>query len=540
MKRFLFILLILFLFTGCSLFNLFGGGGGDEASTTVEVQNDGDVFLVKLNVSSKTVKGSDTGYVSGTYPRSAVSEAADYDTDRFIRDLNRNANKALEDYLADGSRSADRAAAKASGFREKDFKATEKFWSYVNKETKTDWRGNKYEVNIPDQIDAKNIFEGDHCLVYADTRLSDSLDNECNLIGQKFEQIYSKETGIIGDPLYYTYNSDFYVPCNQKIVILVSDLFGDATPNQSSGTVGYFYNGDLYKQSFLDNNLNTGLNQTNPDYIHSNGCEIFYIDSQFLKDETNKVYSTLVHEFNHMINYVVKTLNHMTNETSAKAISTYTSDMWFTEMLSMTTEDMFQQELGLSDNDSPKARLPFFGMGYYYGFKNWDDDDIDSAFIYANTYAFGAFLARNFGGVELIKEIAQNDYVNEEAITKALQKLMPNVTYKDEKTGLTKKIDFTYALRKFTMCIVNTSKNSAYTLNKDTVFKNGLGFKAVDIKNTISYQGKTYTVPFTFKPNQDGQVDIYPYGFTVHYVGHNLSSFTFNATNTSQLEYFVQ
>ena len=96
----------------------------------------------------------------------------------------------------------------------------------------------------------------------------------------------------------------------------------------------------------------------------------------------------------------------MNNSNSVNDIRTCAT--WFTEMLAMTTEDMFQKNLDILDQDSPKNRLPYFGLGYYYGFRSWDDTKIDPLMMYANTYAFGAFLARNFGGVDLIKNIAQN------------------------------------------------------------------------------------------------------------------------------------
>ena len=534
MKRFLFILLILPLFSGCFLFNSFGRDD-KEVSTTVEVQQPGDVFLVKLNVSDDIVKGEKTGYVSGT-SRSASVEDKEYDTDRFIRKLNSNTNKSLIDYISSGERSADRAATKASGWSDRTFGNTEEFWSFVSTQ-----KSGKSTINVPGKITANLKRENDYCYVYADNRLtSNEITEKCKALGDIFANCYLKETGILGNPQYYDYNSNFYVPCNQKIVILVSDLFGDATENQVKGTVGYFYSGDLLKQSFLDRIQNTGLNENSIYYTHSNGCEIFYIDSQFLLERENSVYSTLVHEFNHMINYVVKTLKKMLNESDYNKIFTdFGCEEWFTDMLAMTTEDMFQNFLGISDADSPKARLPYFGLCYNYGFKSWDDDNVEDLIMYANTYAFGAFLARNFGGVNLIKEIAQNDYVNEMAITKALQAIDPNTTYKDEKTGITKHIDFKYALRKFTLCVVNTDRDDVYSLNRSTAFKDGLGFKAIDIVSKITYDGTQYQVPVTFKANQDGQLDIYPTGFTVHYVGHNLSSFTFCTTNMDDLEYYV-
>jgi len=329
------------------------------------------------------------------------------------------------------------------------------------------------------------------------------------------------------------------VPCNEKIIILVSDLFGDANEKQESGTVGYFYQGDLYNQSYLDANKGLFSSQLN-----SNQCEMFYIDALFLTKRPQTVYSTLVHEFNHMINFVVKTVNYVT-ENPGKRIRT--CDTWFTEMLSMTTEDMFQQYLELDDQHSPKARLPYFNMYYNFGFKSWDSDNKDLQIVmYANTYAFGAFLARNFGGVNLIKEIAQNEYINEEAITRALKKCYSN------------EIDYEYALKKFSMCLFNTDKPTAELLAKtgeyqyfsfyrgtDVQDKSGLGFTPIDIMNIIcDVQNENGEIvkqkiePIFYSYN-DRSVDIWPSGFTVHYIGTNITGFDVYMSNRKGIEYYL-
>ena len=173
-------------------------------------------------------------------------------------------------------------------------------------------------------------------------------------LGQKFDSCYELETQVLGNPFYSSYSSKYFVPCNEKIIILVSDLFGDASVSQSGGTVGYFYQGDVINQTYLD--------KASPD-AHSNKCEMFYIDALFLTQQPKTVYSTLVHEFNHMINYIIKTVNYASSHESQ---GLRTCDTWFTEMLSMTTEDMFQQYLGIEDKYSPKARLPYFNMLYKF------------------------------------------------------------------------------------------------------------------------------------------------------------------------------
>ena len=50
-------------------------------------------------------------------------------------------------------------------------------------------------------------------------------------------------------------------------------------------------------------------------------------------------------------------------------------------------------------------------------------------FNYSFWFAFGAYLMRNFGGVELLSKMTFNDVVNIESITLALNDLYPGLTY---------------------------------------------------------------------------------------------------------------
>ncbi len=61
---------------------------------------------------------------------------------------------------------------------------------------------------------------------------------------------------------------------------------------------------------------------------------------------------------------------------------------WYTEMLSMITEDFLMEDLNTEYKDSPQKRLELFIMaGHKYGFGNWTQiyHDIES-FNYANVY----------------------------------------------------------------------------------------------------------------------------------------------------------
>jgi len=120
--------------------------------------------------------------------------------------------------------------------------------------------------------------------------------------------------------------------------------------------------------------------------------------------------TTLFHEFQHMINY---------NQKNYGSVET-----WYNEMLSMLAEDMFATGLGVSEDDAPwGARLPAFNSYYFIsGIDEYRDDDL-TVYSYSTAYTFGAWLAREFGGPELVSLISQNEYTGMDSIRNAIYEL---------------------------------------------------------------------------------------------------------------------
>lgn len=557
-----------FGFSSCELLtDILGGGSQEEAFTkkvidSSNIKPNTDVYLVKLNTSNELITAKKTGYARSV--EEFTTESNINDTDMFIRDLNRQINENIKKITTNGS-------ARSIGNAGSDWAVVGKVKTYTTNDSEQFYSFTRTEVNsitkttknISEEITGKCKYVGKHCYIFADTRNNELSEKGINLsntdyydLGVKFDSCYELETKINGNPFYTDYNTTCFVPCNEKIIILVSDLFGDAVENQQNGTVGYFYQGDVYNTTYFKNTYGSSLN--------TNECEMFYIDAAFLYNNQDTVYSTLVHEFNHMINYVIKTVNYKT-KTNAWQIP----ETWYTEMLSMTTEDMFQSYLKIKDENSPKGRLPNFNFNYNYGFKrwdysesNWDDNQkqLYNSIMYANTYAFGAYLVRNFGGIELLKEMAQNDYVDETSITMALRKCNPNYTYEykdDVGKKITKKIDFYHVLSTFHKCLFNTSvptakqesltgENKYITLNRgvDMNRTDGLEFTPINLINIPYkyYKDKVWYSDLS-SPKIDYQkeqaVDLGSYGFSVHYIGYNIDEFTLYASTNKELEYYL-
>ena len=234
-------------------------------------------------------------------------------------------------------------------------------------------------------------------------------------IAATFDKIYPVETAIFGyeyggDPgdTAHAGGMDGETPVN----ILIYDIDYDGAPAANEGrVVGFFYPKDEYIRNPQANNITA----------YSNESEIFYIDSWFTVNNVGVMYSTLVHEFQHMIGYNEKWIRNKQS-----------SNSWYTEMLSQVAEDMMSTDLeswlgSAYDvvSDGPIVyRMQYFTNGAYNtsGVTDWlpYPDVYDS---YASSYAFGAYLARNYGGVKLIKEIASNTSVDEASVSAALSAL---------------------------------------------------------------------------------------------------------------------
>lgn len=539
-----------------------------KTTVTVNTHTDGNVYLVKINTSStKTITASNTGKVESTKSRAAADELhalPQLHDDAFIRQQNQKIVDALAN--TNISRAADDEIDLfhiETGYSNVTYEIGDKRTFHTFSEGIEN--GNMLE-GISHEINATCYYVGEHCFVFGDdTELNNAKsenginlnydsyaedaqtsDNSFFKLGKEFDRCYDLETEIIGDPKYNKYRDGIFVPCNQKVIIFVSDLYGDATKEQKSGVVGLFVNGDLFNQEFLDNYVNitmTGKKKspTDTSYVHTNAAAMFYVDSNFLTNMETTVYTTLVHEFNHMINFIQKTLKYMNNDElpTVNDMANHMCDTWFTEMLAMTTEDMFCSFLNTKLEDSPMARLAIFDLYYHYGFRNWgaytvsENSQLDSIYIsYANTYAFGAFLARNYGGTDLIKEIATSQYVNEQAIDKALK--ARGSSYKE-------------ALANFALVIINTSApnqtqlaqtgdNYYYTLNRSAK-KTGeqLYFEPIQIYN-LRLEDYNYT-PAIYR--RGSSVDLGPNAFSVHYVGNNIKSFELTANTSSLMEYYL-
>ena len=311
-------------------------------------------------------------------------------------------------------------------------------------ETKRIYVDNNTNISTFVQKSATLRAVGTYCYVwvvddfYSSTAGENKVDSA---IAQKyadaFDKMYPMITNVFGkesDNIYYDSrwrNMEDYSSTGTKINIVVYDIGNDYSLSKEDkcGIVGYFYAKD-YIYNYSENG------------VTSNNGKYFYIDSGYANSNFDTTISTLAHEFQHMVNYNQK-----------KVLNNLTSGQWYNEMLSMLCEDMMQKHLGIDDEDSPKARTTVFNAYYYYsGISEYNSKN--QICSYATAFSFGSFIARNFGGAELVQKISKNSYVDNDSITNAVNSLNgTKYTYDD-------------LFEKYLLALFG---DSIYTHNKDAV-----------------------------------------------------------------------
>ncbi|MBR3646245.1 MAG: hypothetical protein IKN54_07475 [Lachnospiraceae bacterium] len=527
-------------FTGCLqlISSLLGNVSNNkyyekEKEQTYTVKDTGTVYFVKYNTSDDiAVKGAYTGYITGTKSRNEETDETE-EIDKSEESIISSFSKA-PDGLYNDNELINQMNAKFASFMNKPSSERSAYVpakpvvnnSYTRLGDTRSFYLLKYTYNSSGVVikqetvrkQGKCVKVSTHCNVWFvdQTSLVDENDLDFDSLAKKFDSIYEMQTKVFGENTYTT-SSDGFIPSSDKIQIVICDCMGDAKKEQSSGTFGYQAFADLLTNEYIEY-LQTLKDGDNWKGVYSNEDQIIYIDSLFYSYKGKKtagnpngyynaqdtIFSTIPHEFNHLLNNIQKYIKNDTDEMAT----------WYTEMLSLITEDLFMDSLGINESESARGRLPYFDNYYNYGFTTWLQGN-DVFISYANAFAYGAFLCRNYGGEKLIKEIATNDAVNEASITKALAACGYKETFED-------------TVKDFANVIINTSY-SGKTLNKSgSTTTGGLSLSAIDLN--IDLKDSTGKVVKSYSPKiyaKDDMPNLYPTGFSVHKVGTNLKSFTY-------------
>ncbi len=312
--------------------------------------------------------------------------------------------------------------------------------------------------------ETERVYSGEHCNVFfvknGDFNITKSqLSSVLKTLGNLFdEKIFPNITDILGKFSYPIKYSNV-IKCPEKVNIVVADLYYDweKTKEDNGGVFGYYRGVDFLK-----------------DYS-SNQDAIIYLDSYFLSKSPESIYSTMAHEFNHMLNFMNKGLENNLKYST-----------WYTEMLSALADAMFENYLveNLAEEQSiTSSRIPYFNTWHNLGFSTWrsgaDYCPYGDVYIsYGNVFAFGNFLAKNYGGFELIKEIATNRFVDEASVVQAVREIAgkSDITFKD-------------ILKKFS-CVQITNcldEDSLPTLNKKVAYSKNESIYLPAIKSSLAF-----------------------------------------------------
>jgi hypothetical protein len=440
---------------------------GPAETVTLNGLNNNDIYLVKVNTSDSNVSAANTGGPSGSTvsaPSNNVMPAP---------------GKAMVPRM--GHPAADEYHANPPPFERKPQRnyngplASSVAYSVGN--SKSFWVEAVFNSGIFIQKTATLKAQGTYGNIWVMNDLTTYTNTQAQEMAAKFDLIYPAETGLLG----YEYgggpSGDGGWDGDTRIQILVCDL-GYST---SVKTLGYFWAKDMR----LDNGSGQRSNEAEMFYLNGNSAILTEFGAEVL-------YSTLVHEFQHMINFSQKNPKGLNSET------------WYNEMLSMMTEDVISPMIGIDSSDSRhpiQTRIPQFLWYYdFYGIAEWNSS---STYSYSITYAFGAYLLRNYGGASLLKEILANNSANIDSITEALSTVADNgLSFRDALVRFGEALVYSGGtmpadVQSFDKTVTKTIGGYTYTATNFNIW-NGFGSNKLYVYSATS------------------QVRIKPYSLTVH------------------------
>jgi hypothetical protein len=283
-----------------------------------------------------------------------------------------------------------------------------------------------------------NIWVADDCWTPAPTKKHAVDSTMVTALADKFlkdgtNDIYAWVTAILGSEWGNTGYSDL-IPFNGEITILLADIEGDNSDN--GGVVGYFYSVNNFTNASLAGSPNAG--ESNERIMFVVDAEMFanpddngyakgtsgYVDNGWQPTDfwAEEVFSTLAHEFQHMIQFYRKGV--------VVRGDGWTADTWIDEMCSQLVEDLVADKLGVKGPrgiagtggagtaGNGDGRIPIFNQYLSLGLTQTSSYNVND---YSFSYAFGAWLAREYGGAQFVKSVVYDHATDSTAILDAVR-----------------------------------------------------------------------------------------------------------------------
>ncbi len=233
--------------------------------------------------------------------------------------------------------------------------------------------------------------------------------------------IYDWVSGIFGSE-WGAHDDPGLIAPDGNISIFLFDINDDNSTN--GGVLGYFHSRNNFRaQVFPSSNERLMFALDSVLFATSEGGSWELYDRW-----PQRLVSTLAHEFQHMVHFYQK-----------QVLARGSSETWLNEMSSMVTQDLVESRLHIDgprgvpwfegsagSTGNTQGRLGRFIKYDYLPLAHWfrggsdrdgDDNVLNS---YAINYAFGAYLARNFGGASFFRALVQNPHGGARAIDAAL------------------------------------------------------------------------------------------------------------------------
>lgn len=335
-----------------------------------------------------------------------------------------------------------------------------------------------------------NIWVADDCweatgsgkAYYVNQSMIDILADKFLLSGDD-NDIYEWVTEIFGQE-WGSHSYDNLIGVTNQIDILLYDIDGDNST--TGGVLGYFWAKDNFLKSSVAN---------------SNEKIMFYIDAvlyathdgtwEITDKWPQEIISTLTHEFQHLVHFYQKIIVNNARYT----------EKWLNEMASLAAEDLVAERAevngprgvsfgtaGPGTGGNVSGRLPLYNYRNTLPLTIWTggDDDLGS---YSTAYAFGAYIARNYGGAKLFRDIVQNPFGNYRAVLDSVKN-----------NGGSSNLTFGDILRNWGVSVLLSDKTSMpapLRFNTGTWFTDVLGYNLGSI-NHFNYSYSSTTGPFIY------------------------------------------
>jgi hypothetical protein len=228
------------------------------------------------------------------------------------------------------------------------------------------------------------------------------------LTAGSFNDIYDWVTTMLGPEWGDRTYPDDLIQANNEITIFLCDI---PDPPTGGTLVGYYYSRDNVLKVY-EPKSNARVMFTIDAVLYATG-DGSWDSFDYWPEE---IFSTLAHEFQHMIHVYQREVLR-----DAMAIG----DIWINEMASQVVEDLVSDKMdvmgprGVDGTDGTAGptgntsdRLARFNANNDISLTDWYDD-LES---YSITYAFGAWLARNYGGAALLNRLMRCPYTGPASI----------------------------------------------------------------------------------------------------------------------------